>query len=59
MLECTAPEELEDDSLRWAELLKAMGREPEERIDRPIEMRSVNPVDLLNPLPGGGTADLD
>ena len=50
MPECTSPEELEDDSLRWAELLKAMGREPEERIDRPIEMRSVNPVDLLNPI---------
>lgn len=50
MPECTAPEELEDDSLRWAELFKSMGREPEESIDRPIEMRSVNPADLLNPI---------
>ncbi|MGB0449454.1 MAG: acyl-CoA thioesterase [Porticoccaceae bacterium] len=49
MPQCAPPEELSDDSLRWAKLLEAMGRKAEDSINRPIEMRSVNPVDLVNP----------
>lgn len=51
MPQCTPPEELSDDSIRWAKLLQAMGRKAQDISKRPIEMRSVDPLDLVNPTP--------
>ena len=53
---CAGPEELEDDSIRWAKLREAMEKKSQDsskakqNSPRPIEMRSVNPIDLVNPV---------
>jgi acyl-CoA thioesterase-2 len=53
---CTGPEELEDDSIRWTKLREAMEKESpdssnaKQQLQRPIEIRSVNPIDLINPV---------
>ena len=49
MPQCTAPEELSDDSLRWVKLLEGIGKKPEGGSNHPIEMRSVNPLEVVNP----------
>ncbi len=55
MPDCTGPEDLEDDSIHWARLKAAMEKKPAESqnanrpLQRPIEIRSVNPIDLVNP----------
>ena len=52
---CVGPEELEDDSIRWARLKEAMEEKSQDssnvnyHSDRPIDIRSVNPLDLVNP----------
>ena len=53
---CAGPEELEDDSIRWAKLREAMEKKSpdssnaKQNPQRPIEIRSVNPIDLVNPV---------
>ena len=53
---CVGPEELEDDSIRWAKLREAMEKESpdssnaKQHLQRPIEIRSVTPIDLINPV---------
>lgn len=53
---CVGPEELEDDSIRWAKLREALEKQsqdssnPKQHSQRPIEIRSVNPIDLLSPV---------
>ena len=55
MPDCVGPEELEDDGIRWAKLRESMDAESQNRSSanrrslRPIEIRSVNPLDLVNP----------
>jgi acyl-CoA thioesterase-2 len=55
MPDCVGPEELEDDNIRWAKLREALavksqtGAIANRPVLRPIEMRTVNPVDLANP----------
>ena len=57
MPNCVGPEGLEDDSIRWAALSKAMadkvktGAAAHRPSLRPVEMRSVNPIDYMNPEP--------
>ena len=51
---CVGPEELEDDSIHWAKLREAMEKKSQDSsmptaFQRPIEIRSVNPIDLVNP----------
>jgi len=56
MPDCPGPEGLEDDSLRWEKLRKVMSEKAEGKSQRerpslrPIEMRSVEPVDFVNPV---------
>lgn len=56
MPDCPGPEGLEDDSVRWEKLRqvmseKAAGKSQRERPSlRPIEMRSVEPIDFVNPV---------
>lgn len=53
---CVGPEELEDDSIGWAKLREEMKKESPDsentkpHLLRPIEIRSVNPIDLINPV---------
>jgi len=53
---CVGPEELEDDSVHWAKLRDAMEKKSQgsssahQHSQRPIEIRSVNPIDLVNPV---------
>lgn len=55
MPDCPPPEELEDDNIRWKKVLKAMDSQSASKSTkirpslRPIEIRSVEPLDLLNP----------
>ena len=55
MPDCVGPEGLEDDNIRWAKLREALadkaqtGAIAHRPALRPIEMRTVNPVDLANP----------
>jgi acyl-CoA thioesterase-2 len=55
MPDCVGPEGLEDDSIGWAKVAAAMADKPQpgaaimRQTLRPIEMRSVNPVDYMNP----------
>lgn len=57
MPNCPGPEELEDDFHRWAQVRaqldsKAKNRASKNRPSlRPIEMRSVNPINYIDPLP--------
>lgn len=57
MPNCVGPEGLEDDSIRWAKLVKSMAKNDKDRSNanrpsfRPIQMRSVNPVNYKNPEP--------
>ncbi len=57
MPNCVGPEGLEDDSIRWAKLVKSMAKNDKDRSSanrpsfRPIQMRSVNPVNYKNPEP--------
>ena len=52
---CAGPEKLEDDSVHWAKLKDAMDKKSKssssahQHSQRPIEIRSVNPIDLVNP----------
>jgi acyl-CoA thioesterase-2 len=51
MPDCEGPEALQDDSIGWAKLQKAMEHKESADIQqRPIEIRSVNPIDLINPV---------
>lgn len=50
--DCVGPEELEDDSVQWAKLKHATEKKPADSSpspQRPIELRSVNPIDFVNP----------
>lgn len=55
MPNCVGPEGLEDDSIRWAKLIESMTKNDKDRSSanrpslRPIQMRSVNPVNYKNP----------
>lgn len=55
MPHCTPPEELEDENIRWNKTLEAMDSQlatssSERRPSlRPIDIRSVDPIDYLNP----------
>lgn len=55
MPDCPPPEELEDDNIRWKKVLKAMDSQSASKSTkirpslRPIEIRSVEPLDHLNP----------
>lgn len=57
MPNCVGPEGLEDDSVRWAKLALLMAEKDKKRSSinrpslRPIQIRSVNPVDYQNPEP--------
>ena len=57
MPNCVGPEGLEDDGIRWAKLVESMTKNDKDRSSanrpslRPIQMRSVNPVDYKNPEP--------
>jgi acyl-CoA thioesterase-2 len=57
MPNCVGPEGLEDDSIRWAKLVESMAKNDKDRSNanrpsfRPIQMRSVNPVNYKNPEP--------
>ena len=55
MPDSVGPEELEDDSVHWAKFKAAIEKESQDSSTanrtplRPIEIRSVNPIDLVNP----------
>jgi acyl-CoA thioesterase-2 len=55
MPDCAGPEGLEDDGERWAQLRKSLAAKTEAKVAahrpslRPIEMRSVEPIDYMNP----------
>jgi acyl-CoA thioesterase-2 len=57
MPNCVGPEGLEDDGIRWAKLVESMTKNDKDRSSanrpslRPIQMRSVNPVNYKNPEP--------
>jgi len=57
MPDCVGPEDLEDDSARWAKLAELLNKEDKARSTanrpalRPIEMRSVVPLDFEKPVP--------
>lgn len=45
------PEELDDDEAYYSRILRAFGKEPKDRPFMPVEMRSVDRMDLENPQP--------
>lgn len=45
------PEELDDDEAYYSRILRAFGKEPKNRPYMPVEMRSVDRMDLENPQP--------
>jgi acyl-CoA thioesterase-2 len=55
MPDCPGPEDLDDDNKRWAEMLKTLNSSTNKKSAqhrpslRPIEMRSVEPLDYLKP----------
>jgi acyl-CoA thioesterase II len=57
MPDCPGPEGLEDDSVRWEKLREFMSKKSQGKTSRerpalrPIEMRSVEPIDFINPVP--------
>lgn len=57
MPDCAGPENLEEDSIRWAKLAESLNKEDQARTTahrpalRPIQMRSVVPLDYQNPVP--------